>query len=96
MGGVVFAFLAVDDLGVLGQAAIFLIGAALTLRGRLVGVIVVGAFCLIEVIFVPFYDRDTTTDWIAQVSLWILGVIGLIAVVGVLREPRRLAAARAA
>jgi drug/metabolite transporter (DMT)-like permease len=88
--GIAFAVLAViQELALLAQAAIVLALAALTLRGRLLGVIGIGAFCLLEVIFIPVYDRDTTTEWIAQTCIWILSVTGLVAIVGLLRERRR-------
>jgi hypothetical protein len=88
-GTLFVALAAIDDLGLLAQAAIVVVAAALTIRGSLVGVLVVGALCLIEVVFVPFYDRATTIDWIGQVLAWILGVTGLVAVAGVLLERRR-------
>jgi hypothetical protein len=82
-----FAILAVvEDLGLLVQAAIPLAGVVLMLRGRLAGVIVIGAFCLVEVVFVPFYDREDTVDWIAQIAAWAIGLAGLVAVAGLLRE----------
>jgi hypothetical protein len=97
VAGIGFVMLAViEDLGLLLQAAIPFAGAALTLRGRLAGPILVGAFCLLEVVFVPFYDRDTAIDWIAQVSAWTVGAIGLVAVTGLFLERRRLAGARRA
>jgi hypothetical protein len=92
-GAIGFAILAfIEDLGLLVQAVIPLVGAALTLRSRLSGVIVIGAFCLLEVVFVPFYDRETTLDWVAQASAWIVGVVGLVAVARVFLERRRVAA----
>jgi hypothetical protein len=97
VAGIGFVILAViEDLGLLVQAAIPFAGAVLTLRGRLAGAILIGAFCLLEVVFVPFYDRNTAIDWIAQVSAWTVGVIGLVAVAGLFREHRRLARARRA
>jgi hypothetical protein len=66
-GAIGFGVLAfIEDVGLLLQAAIPLVGAALTLRNRLAGVILIGAFSLLEVVFVPFYDRETTLDWVAQ------------------------------
>jgi hypothetical protein len=95
LAGIGFAILAaVEDLGLLAQAAIVFVGAALAVRGRLVGVVLVGAFCLVEVVFVPFYDRKAPIDWIAQVYVWILGLIGVVAAAGVFLERRRAGAAR--
>lgn len=92
VGAVGFAVLAlVEDLGLLVQAGIPLVGAVLTLRRRLVGVFVIAAICLVEVVFIPFYDRETTIDWIAQASAWVIGAGGLVAVAGLLLVRRRVA-----
>lgn len=85
----------VDDLGILGQSVILLVAAGLTARGWIAGVVVIGVFCLVEVVFVPFYDRETAFDWVAQSSAWILSLLGLVAVGGVLLERRRRPAGNA-
>lgn len=79
----------VEDLGILGQAVILLVAAGLTARGWIAGVLVIGVYCLVEVVFVPGYERDVAFDWVAQASAWFLSLLGLIAVGGVLLERRR-------
>lgn len=50
-------------------AAFFLIGSVLILRdgrGSLLGLLTVGMLLLVELVFVPFYERPTLADWLIQ------------------------------
>jgi len=58
-------------------------------RRKLIGVVIVGLLSLIEVVFVPLYPRDSTSDWIIQLSFAALGAVGVVAAVGVFLERRR-------
>lgn len=95
VGGIGEALLAISDPGVVVFAAIFLVGAALTYRRKLIGVIIIGLLSLVEVVFVPFYPRETTGDVLIQVAFGVLGVIGVVAAVAVMWERRRGAASHA-
>ena len=89
VGGVGEALLAISDPFVVVFSAIFLVGAALAYRRKLTGVALIGLLSLIEVVFVPFYPRESTSDWITQLSFAALGVVGVVAAVGVFLERRR-------
>ena len=58
--------------------------------------VLIGLLSLIEVVFVPFYPRESTSDWIIQLSFAALGVVGVVVAVGVFFERRRSGAAGAA
>jgi hypothetical protein len=88
IGAIGEALLAISDPGVIVFAAIFAVGAALAYRRKLVGVIVLGLLSLIEVVFVPFYPRETTGDVLIQVAFGVLGIVGVVAAIAVVRERR--------
>ncbi len=89
LGGVGEALLAIGDPGVVVFAAIFFVGAALAYRRKLIGVVIVGLLSLIEVVFIPFYPHDSTSDLLIQLSFGALGVAGVVAAAGVFRERHR-------
>ncbi len=89
LGGVGEALLAIDDPGVIAFAAIFFVGSALAYRRKLIGVIIVGLLSLLEAVFVPFYPHESTSDVITQIAFGALGVVGVVAAVGVFLERRR-------
>jgi cytochrome c biogenesis protein CcdA len=60
-------------------AGLFVVGLAWLRRGGLGGVIFLGVFILVEVVFFPSYDRTTTADWIVQVFFLALGIVGATA-----------------
>jgi hypothetical protein len=56
---------------------------------------VAGVLLLIDVAGVPFYQRTSVADWVIQGAFAVVGTIGIVAWVNVLRErPARLTAAR--
>ena len=87
-GAVGEALLAISDPGVVVFAAIFAVGAALAYRRRLAGAIIVGLLSLIEVVFVPFYPRESTTDVLTQLGFGLLGIVGVVAALAVVRQHR--------
>ena len=89
------ALSATSDPGVIVFAAIFLVGAALAYRRKLAGVIIVGLLSLIEVVFVPFYPRESTGDVLIQLTFGALGLVGVVAASAVLRDRRRNAVSNA-
>ena len=95
VGAVGEAVLASSDPAVVVFAAIYAVGAALAYKRKLAGVLVVGLMSLVEVVFVPFYPRESTSDWLIQVSFAILGLIGVVAAVRVLQGRRWRAATTA-
>jgi hypothetical protein len=71
-------------------AAVFLACAwALWTRQSTVATIAIGIFLLADVAFVPFYSRDTWGDWAIQLGFAVVGLMGLVACVNVLRHRRR-------
>lgn len=95
VGAIGEALSAISDPGVIVFAAIFAVGAVLAYRRKLAGAIIVGLLSLIEVVFVPFYPRESTSDLLLQLAFGVLGLVGLIAAVAVVRERRRSAGAHA-
>ena len=89
------ALLAISDPGVIVFAAIFAVGAALAYRRKLVGVLIIGLMSLIEIVFVPFYPRGSTSDMLVQLAFGVLGIVGVLAATAALRERRRRAASPA-
>lgn len=85
VGGVGDALLAIADSTVI----VFFVGATLAYGRKVVGAAIVGFLSLVEVVFAPFYPRESTTDWIIQVSFAALGLVGLLASIGVVLERRR-------
>lgn len=95
VGAIGEALLAISDPGVIVFAAIFAVGAALAYRRKLAGVIIVGLMSLIEVVFVPFYPRESTSDVLVQLAFGVLGIVGVVAATAALRKRRRRAASPA-
>ena len=89
VGAIGEALDAIGSPGILVFAAVYAVGAFLTIRSRLTGVIIVGAFSLVEVVFFPFYPRESASDWVVQILFLILGLVGVVAAVGAFRERRR-------
>jgi hypothetical protein len=83
------ALLAIADPFVVTFSAIYFAGAAFAYRSKLIGVVIVGLLSLAEFVFVPFHPRESTSDWIIQLSFAALGVIGVVAAVGVFLERGR-------
>jgi hypothetical protein len=77
-------------------AVILLLCAGLMWARRSVAAATVaGVLLLIDVAGVPFYGRTSVTDWVIQGAFAVVGIIGIVAWVNVLRErPGRLTAAR--
>ena len=92
VGAIGEALDAIGSPGILVFAGVYAVGAFLTIRSRVAGVIIVGVFSLVEVVFFPFYPRESASDWIVQILFFVLGLVGVVAAVGAFRE-RRLASA---
>jgi hypothetical protein len=64
-------------------------------RRSVVAATVAGVLLLIDVAGVPFYGRTSAADWVIQGLFAVVGIIGIVAWVNVLRErSARLTAAR--
>ena len=71
-------------------AGLFL-GAWLWLRhGGAVPIVLIGILCAIEAVGFALYEREDAADWVLQVALLVLGVAGVAAALGALRQPRPL------
>jgi len=88
VGAIGEALLAISDPGVIVFAAIFAAGAALAYRRKLAGAIIIGLLSLIEVVFVPYYPRESATDVLVQVGFGLLGIVGVVAAIAVVRQRR--------
>jgi hypothetical protein len=71
-------------------AAVFL-GCAWAMRARnsFVAASVIALFLLADVAGVPFYAKSSLTDWVVQLSFGVIGALGLVSWVNLLRERRR-------
>ena len=76
-------------------AALFLVGAVLAYRRKLIGAIIIGILSLIEVVFVPFYSSESTGDVLLQLAFAALGLVGVVAATAVVWERRRKAVSHA-
>ena len=82
------AFFVDEPAGALVFAALF-VGAALwAWRRPIGGVVAVGVLCLLELAGLPFYARETATDWIVQVFSTALAAVGAVAAFVELRRWR--------
>jgi FtsH-binding integral membrane protein len=75
-------------------AALFVVGWWILRRFGTAGVIFIGLLCIIELVGLLFYEREDADDWIVQALALVLGVVGVLAVIGALRqrkEPESLA-----
>jgi hypothetical protein len=83
---VVTAFFIEEPIVAIVFAALFLLAWLVLRRGGTAGVIIILVLCVIELIGLPFYERDDTDDWIVQILALILGILGLIAGIATLRQ----------
>jgi hypothetical protein len=74
------------------MAAVFLLGAYWIRRGGSGGVVLVGALCLSEALFVPFYTRASTLAVVLQAGALALGIAGVAVAILAFRG-RRVATA---
>ena len=73
-------------------SALFFVGLWLTLRRRLLGPILVGVMCVLEIAVFPGLKRTTTLDWVLQITIVVVSATGVIAaVIAVLQRRRTLA-----
>ncbi|MDQ5821671.1 MAG: hypothetical protein M3540_09535 [Actinomycetota bacterium] len=83
MAGVLFAdFLPVA----LAAAVLFLVGWYFVRLRSVVGIAIVGILSTLELVGLPFYERDDAVDWVTQAAFLILGLVGSIAAIGALRN----------
>jgi hypothetical protein len=74
---------------------LLLCAGAMWARRSVAAATVAGVLLLIDVAGVPFYERTSAADWVIQGAFAVVGIIGIVAWVKVLRERSgRLTAAR--
>jgi len=100
--GIAMAALEASDAPMLGAfwliAAVFAAMFAsltwwFTRRGTAPPAVLLGVLFLIELVFLPGYERTTALDWIMQAATLVLSALGLVAAVGTvvtLRRARRI------
>ena len=78
-----------------GVFALGLLACAVSMWARqsIIAATVIAALLFVDVAGVPFYTKTSATDWAIQLSFGLVGLVGLIAWVDVVRRRRhRLAA----
>jgi hypothetical protein len=73
-----------------GIFAVGLLGCAWAMWARrsLTAATVVGLLLLMDVAGVPFYEKNSVSDWVVQLAFGLVGVIGLVAWFQVVRHRR--------
>jgi hypothetical protein len=75
--------------------AIFLLAALwLYRRPGIAPAVVLGLSFLVELAGLPFYERNSVTDWVVQMAFGVLSVVGLGGAIGVVFERQRARAPR--
>lgn len=69
-------------------ALLFGLTAYLLRRGHIAGVVLLLLLSLIEVVGFFGYSRDDAGDWILQIAALLLGILGVVAGVALLRSRR--------
>jgi hypothetical protein len=70
-------------------AVLFLAGAWLTRRGGASGLIMLAVLSVIELAFLPTYERNNAFDWTVQVAVGVASLVCLVGSAGALAESRR-------
>lgn len=70
-------------------AVLFFGGAFLTRSKRTTGVAIIGVLALLELLFLPLYDRKTTSDWVVQAAFGAVSLIAVVSAATVLVRQRR-------
>jgi hypothetical protein len=74
----------------LAFGALFLLGAALVQRGRVVaGAVIITAISLFELANYPFWRKNNTWDWIFDSAVGAAAAVTLVAIVWLLATRRR-------
>jgi hypothetical protein len=58
------------------------------MRGGNGGIRLFAVLCAVEILLLPVYDRTNAADWLLQAAALALGLVGLRAAIGELREDR--------
>jgi len=76
---------------VAGVAAAVFLGCAWAMRSRgsFAAASVITVLLLVDVAGVPFYEKSSAADWLVQLGFGVIGLLGLIAWVSLLRGRRR-------
>jgi hypothetical protein len=74
-----------------GVFAVGLLGCAWAMWARhsFVAATVIGVLLLVDVGGIPFYAKTSLADWATQLVFGLVGIVGLVAWVQLLRERRR-------
>lgn len=94
---VVSAFFIEFPIAAVVFAALFVLGWWILRRFGTAGVIFIGLLFIIELVGLPFYEREDADDWILQVLALVVGVLGVVAAIGALhqrKEPESLLSQR--
>jgi hypothetical protein len=61
---------------------------ALRARNSIAAAVVAGVLLLVDVAGTPAYERNSVSDWVIQGLFAVVGIIGIVAAVNVVRERR--------
>lgn len=77
-----------------GVFALGLLGCAWAMwaRGSIVAASLIALLLFVDVVGVPFYAKTSAADWAIQLAFGLVGVLGLVAWVHLMRTRRSLAA----
>ena len=70
-------------------ALLFFFGVWLTTREHVAGPVVIAVMCALEIAVFPGLKRETTTDWVLQVSFVVISAAGIVSAAAALMERRR-------
>lgn len=70
-------------------AVLFLAGAWLTRRGGAGGLIMLAVLSVIELVFLPTYERNNAFDWTVQAAVGLASLACLVGSAAALAESRR-------
>jgi hypothetical protein len=70
-------------------ALLFLLGVWLTMREHVAGPVLIAVMCALEIAVFPGLERETTTDWVLQVSIAVISGAVIVSAVAALLERRR-------
>ncbi len=89
VGEIVSAFFIEVPVAAIVFAALFFVAWLWLRRGGRGPIILLAVLFAIELLGLPFYQREDADDWILQIVFALLGILGLVAALALLWDRRR-------